>query len=720
MTEAKGMMTPQVELYGDYSLLIAILGLQLFFVGAVLGVFLRADQLEKEAIQKSTGEVIRSLQETMKALQEQLGKERLQLTAERQALEKEREINSLLRSALEDEEEQNEKLKKILEMKNCELRDINSKYPKPVDANKSLYPSGELEELKQSYPEEGVIHMRPLIKTETTGQGADRQTTTQTTPYTGEALAKIQEKYSRKASESETEYVWRVSLTGGDRILLSEDEARGFWGPGVFLTTNDNRAPWSLTQRAAYWAGGLDPIERGDPYTIKTPTIGHIVKSVQKTACLQLMHTKLLDPQRNSPMELEADPQRFPVLIRGLPDALKVYAKQLQERIKATPRPRRRGAPSGLTWLEIAQELIATGQQLGLSGTSGQRIHCRRAGKVQKPASPGICQQNVSSSGRKRYSLWREGVAKGIPREVMDKLPTANLEYLIKQWDKIKEHKAPPKGSPSKESNTVIPSASPETGLTSLTSSESRNWTYCSPVNKPKNSQWVYEGKLTENNQGDLVITFPLGPFKSLVTFVVDTGAQVSALQTEAAIQCGIKPDKKKIWVTDALGKSRPQYTAPSLPPYKIKNVNPYPLPLGTRENITPETAELQEQGVAVPIHSPWTAWSVHKPNGQWQLPVSYLDADTGSQIAAVHNKAELIAQIADVTTGDQTQTSTITHLESLRLQIPTEKKPTSRGDNLPAEEIKLHETNGASIAARGRRDNCPHNCFYYQLTSIP
>ncbi|XP_039238707.1 uncharacterized protein LOC120323540 [Pipra filicauda] len=492
MTEAKGM-TPQVELYGDYSLLIAILGLELFFVGAVLGVFLRAvqkqksaiqksvseviksfqesmrtlqDQLEKEAIQKSTGEVIRSLQETMKALQEQLGKERQQLTAERQALEKEREINSLLRSALQDEEKQNERLKKILEMKNCELRDISSKYPKPVDVNKSLYPSGELEELKQSYPEDEAIHMRPLIKTETTGQGADRQTTTRITPYTGEALAKIQEKYSRKASESETEYVWRVSLTGGDRILLSEDEARGFWGPGVFLTTNDNRAPWPLTQRAAYWAGGLDPIERGDPHTIKTPTIGHIVESVQKAACLQLIHTRLLDSQRHSPMELEADPQRFPALIRGLPDALKTHAKQLQERIMTTPR--RRGAPLGMTWLEVAQELVTTGRQLGVSDTSSvkQKTDIRRVGEIRKSPLPGNRQQSATPSERTRYSLWVEGVEKGIPREVMDKLPTANLEHLIKQWDKIKERESPPGGNPPQESNTVVPSAPPEISLT--------------------------------------------------------------------------------------------------------------------------------------------------------------------------------------------------------------------------------------------------------------
>jgi len=75
----------------------------------------------------------------------------------------------------------------------------------------------------------------------------------------------------------------------GDHILLSEDEARGYWGPGVFITTNDNREPWSLTQRAAYWAGGLDLMERGDPFLTKMPMAGHILESVRKTACLQLM-----------------------------------------------------------------------------------------------------------------------------------------------------------------------------------------------------------------------------------------------------------------------------------------------------------------------------------------------------------------------------------------------------------------------------------------------
>lgn len=52
-----------------------------------------------------------------------------------------------------------------------------------------------------------------------------------------------------------------LSLTRGDRIKLNEDEAQGYWGPGVFLTVQAKVIPWS--PRAAYWAGALDPLEKG-------------------------------------------------------------------------------------------------------------------------------------------------------------------------------------------------------------------------------------------------------------------------------------------------------------------------------------------------------------------------------------------------------------------------------------------------------------------------
>ncbi|XP_076217529.1 uncharacterized protein LOC143172154 [Aptenodytes patagonicus] len=294
--------------------------------------------------------------------------------------------------------------------------------------------------------------MRPLIKTETVdgGQGGAQQVTTRIVPYSPTDLVKIQEKYSRGPRETETEYVWRVSLTGGDCILLSEDEARGYWGLGVFITTNDNREPWSLTQRVAYWAGGLDPMERGDPFSIKMPTAGHILESVQKTACLQLMHDRLLVPQQPSPMQHVADPDRLHPLIRGLPDALKLYAVQLQDRLRAL-RPQRRGGPPEMTWGEVAQELINYERRMGFTGLGETKSKAdlrrveRNGGIKAMPSRnprPTLASPTRPPDNR-RYTLWAEGISKGIPREVMNGLPIPNLESLVKSWDKIKGTPSP-------------------------------------------------------------------------------------------------------------------------------------------------------------------------------------------------------------------------------------------------------------------------------------
>lgn len=68
--------------------------------------------------------------------------------------------------------------------------------------------------------------------------GAGQPTTTQTVQYR-ETLAEMREKYTHKANEAETEHAWRVSLTGGGWILLSEAKARGSCGE-VWLPMTDN------------------------------------------------------------------------------------------------------------------------------------------------------------------------------------------------------------------------------------------------------------------------------------------------------------------------------------------------------------------------------------------------------------------------------------------------------------------------------------------------
>ncbi|XP_074424775.1 uncharacterized protein LOC141735620 [Larus michahellis] len=284
------------------------------------------------------------------------------------------------------------------------------------------------------YPENEAALLRPLIKTETTdnGQaGGVSQVTTRMIPYSVTELSNIQEKYTRLAKVTETEYVWRVSLTGGDRILLSEDEAQGYWGPGVFLTTDDPREPWSLTQRVVYWAGGLDPMERGDPACIETPTINHLTESLQKTACLQLMHGRRLVSRQPSPMLLNANPDRMIPLIRGLPDSLKLCAIQLQNRLQdaLAPRGGRQNQQGGaMTWVEVAQELIRYNRRMGLIGEMGK----------SKPTVRSVEQWEdrtlPRNLGAKRNLLWTEGVKEGIPQDVMDGLPAAALEKLFGAW----------------------------------------------------------------------------------------------------------------------------------------------------------------------------------------------------------------------------------------------------------------------------------------------
>lgn len=48
-------------------------------------------------------------------------------------------------------------------------------------------------------------------------------------------------------------------------------------------------------------------IEWGNPIFIPTPGLGQLTESIQKAACLQLMHDRLLIPQQPSPMLLMAN-----------------------------------------------------------------------------------------------------------------------------------------------------------------------------------------------------------------------------------------------------------------------------------------------------------------------------------------------------------------------------------------------------------------------------
>ncbi|XP_054677814.1 uncharacterized protein LOC129204954 [Grus americana] len=403
-------------------------------IGAVLGVCLPAVVEERKWRSCQAEAVVASLQAAITALQEQLQENK---------------------RALEEEKRQNLILKE--ELRNQLLRETDALAEEEVlleeKGIRQVYPWGDIKGVKEAV--KSPPHMCPQVKMEYVYEdNSDNrpQVITKEIPFMVTELAKLRKDFARTVRESETEYVWRVSLSGADGVFLSEKEAEGYWGPGVFLTTGDHQAPWSLTQRVAYWAGGLNSVGRGDPLAI-TASVDQLVESVQKAACLQMMYDRELKPNLSSPMLLPVDPERMMPLIRGLPDSLKPIGIQLQGRIQNTPSEERimaalegmvtpehqRPGRKAWTWGEIAQELINYGRKYGPVSRSYQKVETRAVqtseqGSGRLPFSGRSPDLTGKEKPLTQQGLWQLGLKKGVPQDLMDGLPTKKLELLVQRW----------------------------------------------------------------------------------------------------------------------------------------------------------------------------------------------------------------------------------------------------------------------------------------------
>lgn len=271
----------------------------------------------------------------------------------------------------------------------------------------------------------------------------ETRTTVRPIPWSPMELVELQEKYSRQPGESEVEYVWRVSLTGGDRILLSEEEAEGYWGPGVFLTTTAGNHNYSLTARAAYWAGSKNPRERGEPLIINTTDFSDFAVSVQKAACIQAIYER--DVTRKSPMLAPIDPARLTLLICGLPDSLKMHAANTQDRIKEA-RACNKGSHDSqstgqdpvhiITWSEFVQEIVSYGRQMGWVSATTTPHSLDSSQRVRQISTPKPKFQERSKFEKERYHWWRKAIELGVPRQWLHGASTSDIRMLVQSLHK--------------------------------------------------------------------------------------------------------------------------------------------------------------------------------------------------------------------------------------------------------------------------------------------
>lgn len=156
-------------------------------------------------------------------------------------------------------------------------------------------------------------------------QGGKQRNTTGTVSWDPLQLANLQEKYEWKTGESKTEYLWHVSLTREECIMLDQGKATGFQGPGVVLNLgpDPNAESHSIKQQVAYWAGGIDPWDRRKFTAVPVRSVSEVSTAITKAACLQAMNDG--GEHGNNPIAAPLDSQAMRPQIKGVSAALEQH-----------------------------------------------------------------------------------------------------------------------------------------------------------------------------------------------------------------------------------------------------------------------------------------------------------------------------------------------------------------------------------------------------------
>lgn len=102
-------------------------------------------------------------------------------------------------------------------------------------------------------------------------------------PWTGPELTELQTDF---CESWEIKYLWRVSLTRADLILLSDVEASRYWGPRVFLS-NEPVHNHSITPEGLLSWGRA---QERDSQSLKVKGLSQLPEGIQVAACIQTMY----------------------------------------------------------------------------------------------------------------------------------------------------------------------------------------------------------------------------------------------------------------------------------------------------------------------------------------------------------------------------------------------------------------------------------------------
>ncbi|KAK4815931.1 hypothetical protein QYF61_010188 [Mycteria americana] len=172
--------------------------------------------------------------------------------------------------------------------------------------------------------------------------------------------------------------------------MLSEDEASGYWDPGVFLSLGPDptNTPHSITSRVAYWAGGIVTMERGEPSIIPIKSLSELSTAVTKAACIQAMHKR---GSHDVPLSATVDFAMLKPLIRGAPAILKSHLVAKRDEIKKDTEHKEglgdnaQNAHKQLpTWADLMHGIVNYSREMGWHNAPAEKQNLKPRGGDHK------------------------------------------------------------------------------------------------------------------------------------------------------------------------------------------------------------------------------------------------------------------------------------------------------------------------------------------------
>lgn len=244
-----------------------------------------------------------------------------------------------------------------------------------------------------------------------------------TRQYTPMELKTIQGDFAKKPEEGIIEWLVRLWDTGGGYIRLTAQETERLnLGAGIFLEHSEGNTPKTLWSLACRWARGIYPADRDEPTVMHWTNIDEVKTALLTVAVISMLGQNPQELAYESPWEGQVDVDDLRPLLKGVPSNHRAMALSL----------RSEAAAHNSTFRALLNLLVSYFREFGdIRALTGKaKIRSLQGNKGAPSKGHKNKREPTQEEKELRAKLWRQCLALGYPRDVINGLPTERLKLF--------------------------------------------------------------------------------------------------------------------------------------------------------------------------------------------------------------------------------------------------------------------------------------------------